>query len=429
MAGGQTSAMQRYIRQIATHAGSDHSDRQLLERYVTAADQVAFAALVRRHGPLVLGVCTRILGGGPDAEDAFQATFLVLVRKARCLSAPDALGPWLYGVACRTALKVRAARARRQQREMPLADLAAPEAALWRDLRPLLDELIHQLPHRYRAAFVLCYLEGKSNREAAHILGCPPGTIFSRLAWARDRLQKQLRRRGIVPASGVLAAWLVESAALAAVPIASAVSTSHAAAAFAAGPAAVAGGYSGPAAALAEGVLRAMFLTKLKIVLLVLATIGIAGLGTVTLTRLASASESQIAAVGPPVQPAAAGGDEAKTDRQKLQGSWAVVAVTENGREIAEDEVKARNAEIVFAGDKLTVQIRGKAKEFTYRLDPARKPRHIDMVEDGMTSKGIYLLEKGTLKICMAKDNDERPAEFTAPSDSNRVLLVLEKRP
>jgi RNA polymerase sigma factor (sigma-70 family) len=428
MAGVQITPIQQYLRHLAAH-GEQMTDRQLLERYVARADQAAFEAIIHRHGPLVRGVCTRILGGGHDVEDAFQATFLVFVRKARTLSAPDALGPWLYGVACRTALKARASAARRAKTHRPLVDLAAPgpDARDWSELRSILDELINRLPDRYRVPFVLCYLEGKTNQQAARILGCPLGTVFSRLAWARDRLQKLLRRRGLAPACGVLAAWLIDSAAPAAVPLASVVSTSQAATAFAAGGAAGAGACPGQAAVLAEGVLRAMFLTKLKIALLLVAALGVAGIGALSLSRLGAAGEPALAGIDRAMQPTAARGDAAKTDKQKLQGTWTVIAVTENGREVAEAEVLNRNSQFVFAADKVTIPIRDGKREFSYQLDPSQKPRHIDLVFDGVTSKGVYAFDAGSLKICVAKDGDERPADLTAPNASNRVLVVLKK--
>jgi RNA polymerase sigma factor (sigma-70 family) len=430
MTGGETTPIRRYIRHLAGHGEGQDADCELLQRYVVAADQAAFEAIVRRHGPLVQSVCARILGGGPDAEDAFQATFLVLVRKAGSLAAPDSLGPWLYGVACRTALKARAAAVRHQKTERPLTDLATVPTATAlaeRDLRAVLDELIYRLPQRYRVPFVLCYLEGKTNQEAARIVGCPLGTIFSRLAWARDRLQKQLRRRGLAPASGMFAAWLVESAAPAAVPIASVDSTAHAAIAFAAGRSAAAGAYSGPAAALAEGVLHAMFVTKLKIALLLLATVGIAGVGTFGLIRLATAGEPAGPEFARGLQPPPRQDNAATADQKTLQGTWTVVAVTENGRDVPEAEVKNRNSQFVFVGNKVTIPIRDGMREFAYKLDPTQKPRHIDLVFEGVTSKGLYVLDAGTLKICVAKDGDERPADLAAPRDSNRVLVELKK--
>src|SRR5262249_19279208 len=287
MAGARTNPILRLVRTIVGPPDpGDDPDRRLLERFVNDADEGAFRDLVRRHGPLVLGVCTRVLDSEHDAEDAFQATFLVLVRKAGSIRAPELLGPWLYGVAQRTALKVKAAARRRRRLEKRLADLThapAPDDLIWRDLRPVLDEEVNRLPRRYRAAVVLCYLEGKTNEQAARILGCPQGTVFSRLAWARERLRRQLGRRGLALTVGALAAFLTPSAA-SAVAARLVDVTSEAAAGFAAGKAAVAGTISARAATFAEGVLREMFLTKLKIAAVALLTAGVAGTAALLLT-------------------------------------------------------------------------------------------------------------------------------------------------
>ena len=147
----------------------DLDDRRLLERFVATGDAAAFAALVQRHGPMVMGVCRRLLHDAHEAEDAFQATFLVLVYKARSVGRPELLGPWLHGVAYRTAARARqAARRRTREREavaMPDADPTVE--VVWRELRQVLDEELDRLAPKYRAALVLFYLEGKTTEEVA----------------------------------------------------------------------------------------------------------------------------------------------------------------------------------------------------------------------------------------------------------------------
>jgi RNA polymerase sigma factor (sigma-70 family) len=176
----------------------EQTDGQLLKRFVHLHDEAAFAALVQRHGPMVLGVCRRILRQEQDAEDAFQATFLVLVRKAGSLERPELLANWLYGVANRTAQQARAKAARRCHHESEAASMSGaisdPEAAS-QELRELLDEALCSLPELYRAPLVLCYLEGKSNQEAAHHLGWPSGSISARLARGRELLRERLTSR------------------------------------------------------------------------------------------------------------------------------------------------------------------------------------------------------------------------------------------
>src|SRR5262249_11436145 len=175
------------------------TDAQLLQRYVAERDEVAFAALVRRHSAMVWGVCKRVLSHDQDAEDAFQATFTVLVRKAASIRPQSLLGNWLYGVAHQVAVKARAMNARRMSREKqlsaPLANAAA-KADAWQELQSILDQELSLLPEKYRAILVLCDLEGKTRKEAAAQLGVPEGTVAGRQARARTMLAKRLARHG-----------------------------------------------------------------------------------------------------------------------------------------------------------------------------------------------------------------------------------------
>jgi RNA polymerase sigma factor (sigma-70 family) len=179
------------------------TDAQLLDRFLTKRDEAAFELLVWRHGPMVLRVCRRILRDVHGAEDAFQATFLTLACKAGSIGKQEAVSSWLYKVAYRIALRAQAGVAKRARHEKPMVECLAatgsapPDEAAWRELGPLLDAEVQRLPEKYRAAFILCYLEGKTNEEAAQELGCPKGTILSRLARARERLRKRLHRRGL----------------------------------------------------------------------------------------------------------------------------------------------------------------------------------------------------------------------------------------
>jgi RNA polymerase sigma factor (sigma-70 family) len=280
------------IRRMRCRAHPRHenalSDSQLLERFLHRREEPAFAELVRRHGPMVLGVCRRVLRHAQDAEDAFQATFLVLVRKAGGVARRHLLGNWLYGVAYRTALAARTGAARRRVKErhtaMHPAYEAAP-AAEGQDLRALVDRELSRLPDKYRAPVVLCDLEGRSRRDAARMLGCTEGTLSGRLARARGLLAKRLGRSGVALSGVALAAGLAPAAS-AAVPAKLAVQTVMAAAQVAAGK--VAGGMAGGAvsasvAALTERVVLAMLVNKCKVgVGLVLALALSLGLGGVT---------------------------------------------------------------------------------------------------------------------------------------------------
>jgi RNA polymerase sigma factor (sigma-70 family) len=269
MANSQMSAFLQQIRRAALrHDETGLTDGQLLDAYVRDREEAAFAALVHRHGPMVWGVCRRALGNDADAEDAFQAVFLVLVRKAASVVPRERIANWLYGVARQTARKARAMAVKRKAREKQVKDMPEPagtERDGADDWLPLLDLELSRLPEKYRSAIVLCDLEGKSYKEAARHLGCPEGTLAARLARGRALLGKRLARHGLAATSAALTAALSQSAS-AGVPASVVSSTIEAASLFAAGQAAATGAISMKAAALTEGVLKSMLLTKLKIV-------------------------------------------------------------------------------------------------------------------------------------------------------------------
>jgi RNA polymerase sigma factor (sigma-70 family) len=252
------------------------TDGQLLARFVGARDEASFAALVRRHGPMVLGVCRRVLRHFHDAEDAFQATFLVLARKAGSVVKRDSLGCWLYQVAYHTALE-----ARRRPREVPMSDLPHPEVAPAevQDWRPLLDRELSLLPEKYRAAIVLCDLEGRTRREAARRLSITEGTLSSRLAQGRTLLAKRLTKCGVALSGGALAVVLSQEVASATLPPGLVGSTARVAALMAAGQI---GAASTTAALLMKGAMKTMLLKKLRVVagaVVVVLALGAVGVG------------------------------------------------------------------------------------------------------------------------------------------------------
>jgi RNA polymerase sigma factor (sigma-70 family) len=211
-------------------------DGRVLNLFIEKKDPAAFEVLVQRHGPMVLGVCRRILASSHDAEDAFQATFLVLVRKAVSIIPREVVGNWLYGVAYNVARKARAIQLKRHGREMQLESLpepGAPEDAVL-DLRELLDEEVSRLPRKYRIPMILCSLEGRTNKEAAQELGWPEGTVSGRLTRARKLLAKRLAQRGLPLLASSASALVSERASLASVPISLAASTTRLATQFAA---------------------------------------------------------------------------------------------------------------------------------------------------------------------------------------------------
>jgi RNA polymerase sigma factor (sigma-70 family) len=214
------SVIQHLRRAVLLRDGTGLGDGELLGCFIERHDQAALAALVKRHGPMVWGVCCRLLGHH-DAEDAFQATFLVLVRKAASVVPREMVGNWLYGVAHQTALQARRTAARRRAREVQVTKMPDTEPVRqdqWPDVQPLLDQELSRLQDNYRAVIVLCDLEGQTRKEVARRLRVPEGTVAGRLARARAMLAKRLARRGVVLSGGALAAVLAQNVASAGVP-------------------------------------------------------------------------------------------------------------------------------------------------------------------------------------------------------------------
>lgn len=298
---GPLSEVIRHLGSVALRDGTDLTDEQLLECFVSRRERAALEALVLRHAPMVWGVCRRVLRNEHDAEDAFQATFLVLVRRAATIR--TGAGNWLYGVAHQTALKARATRARRSARERPVAEV--PEPATQRDarddLQSLLDRELSRLPQKYRAVIVLCDLEARSGREAARELGCPEGTVASRLSRARAMLAKRLSRHGLGVAAGSVAALVPQRAASVCVPDAVMSSTIGAVTLVTAGHATTGGAIADPVAALTAGVIRSMLRNKLKTVAAVL-VVGFLCVGAVGRTAPPAPEPNAPPAAAPPAE-------------------------------------------------------------------------------------------------------------------------------
>jgi RNA polymerase sigma factor (sigma-70 family) len=306
-------------------------DGQLLEGFVRRQDRLALEALVQRHAPMVWGVCRRTLANYHDAEDAFQATFLVLVRKAVSIRSRGLLANWLHGVAQKTARKARQMAAKRAAREkqptvLPEPQPVAPQDAdLGPELRPLLDEELSRIPDKYRIVILLCDLEGRSRPEAAQQLRLPEGTVGSRLARGRALLARRLARRGLNVLATSLGVVLAHEAASGAVPAALLANAIQAATLCAANDVTAAGAISVQVSTLTKGVLRTMTLAKRKAVCIVLLTAALV---------LAGGIVSYQFVPGPPFKPepppGGRNGDMAKVDVVKY-GSEA------DARRFAED--------------------------------------------------------------------------------------------
>jgi RNA polymerase sigma factor (sigma-70 family) len=282
-----TNQVIQHLRRVLLPDEAGLSDAQLLECFIDRRDEAAFAALVKRHGPMVWNVCRRLLEEH-DAEDAFQATFLVLCRKAASIRHRERVPSFLHGVAHQTALQARRAIIRRRAREKQVVNMPEPAAVErdpWDDVQPLLDQELRSLPEKYRVVIILCDLEGKPRKEAARLLGCPEGTVAGRLARARNMLARQLARHGVQVSCATLAAVLSQKAASACLPASVMSLTIQTVRVVAAGQAT--GAASVKAAALAEGVLKTMLLRKIRTVATVLfvMTLIVGGLSTRQATR------------------------------------------------------------------------------------------------------------------------------------------------
>jgi RNA polymerase sigma factor (sigma-70 family) len=447
MASNHVNQLSEYLCRSILPDRAAPTDGQLLTSFREHRDGAAVAALVRRHGPMVWGVCRRMLRGHQDAEDAFQATFLVLVQKAATLSDPEMVGNWLYGVAHQTAVRMRALAARRAVRERQVAVMPEPTAAaqhVWDDLAPILDEELARLPPKYRALLVLCQLEGKTLKEVAGQLAIPLGTVASRLATARAMLARRLSRRGIVVSGALLGAVLSSPAASAGVPAPVVSSTIGTATLLAVGQG-LAGAVSPTVAALVRGVTKAMFTSKIKSVLAVALVLSLVLSGGGVAVRLLAGPAAE------PQQPARGGlaaanpadtrqstAAAARKELDRLQGTWRVVGAEEAGKQIHEEDLKAAKETFVIKGGKMTYCRDGKV-EITMKitLDPAQTPKEIDLAfldgkEKGYGNHAIYQLDQDTLKLRMndrfgGNSVDERPTEFSTANGKEAVLFILKR--
>jgi RNA polymerase sigma factor (sigma-70 family) len=299
MATAQLGTLLRHIHTMAAGpSASLRTDRQLLDDFAARGDESAFTALVARHGPMVLRAVRRVLRHEQDAEDAFQATFLVLARSAGSIRRREAVASWLHGVAYRTAMKARRGAARRRGHEARLRG-RVPEAApgpSWDEVQGVLDEEVRRLPEPFRAAFTLCVLEGKSGPEAAAELGVKEGTVASRLGRARQQLRQRLARRGIKLSALLAALTVAEGAGRAAVPARLAEATVRSGLLVAVGGP-TARDIPSHVAALAAQVTGAMLRKKARIATVVLLAAGLLAAGAGALTHQALAARGP---KGPP---------------------------------------------------------------------------------------------------------------------------------
>jgi RNA polymerase sigma factor (sigma-70 family) len=488
MATCQLDGVVRRLREVTSrHAAGERSDAELLREFVCSGDESAFTALVRRHGPLVLGVCRRVLRNGADADDCFQATFLVLVRKARSLRRPESLANWLYGVAYRVARKARVAAARRQAKEALAMSRTETSAQRPEELLAALDQELAALPDKYRVLLVRCDLGGETRKEVARDLGYPEGTVASRLARARALLARRLSRRAPGLSAGALTVALTETGK-AGVSAALVSLTVWAAVGQAAVPAKV--------LALTEGVLKAMFLTKLKPVVLVLTVAVLAAVTGVLAAggdggaerppdparpapvKKAGVSDAEFIRracleirgslptdievhyflqdtnpkkrtwlVGKLKEEAALRGEGSKVAQPantpqggaaQLEGWWEVSRLVLHGEEALPG--KFEKAELAFFGNKVRFRLHRQGQrerpdtEMDFLLDPKRQPHGIDFIPrqgplEGKALRGIYEVKGDNLRLCFSDQPEApRPSGFRVSAGAN-LYLVIARRP
>jgi RNA polymerase sigma factor (sigma-70 family) len=354
MAKTSLESVLRPLRRVAL-GGGGVSDARLLERFAGQGDEAAFEGLLLLHGPMVLGLCRHLLHHEQDAEDAFQATFLTLARKAGTITNKEALASWLYKVAYRVACRAR--RGELSNRMAVLGQAGARGEADVGDLRGVLDEEIAGLAESYRRAVVLCYLQGKTNDEAAQLLGCPKGTVASRLARAREQLRRRLTQRGWSVSTGMVASVLTDKARAVSVPVRLVCSTLS----YVTGKPVNSSALSAKVFALSDGVLRMLWLSKMKMaagIVLALVLAG-AGVGLVVRQAWASGDEAQVARKEP-AGPAAEA-PEARADRPPSSK----IAKGQNARRAAELAAKntAAKNKIDGSGKAITKEIN--VRDFT----------------------------------------------------------------
>lgn len=446
MVGSRESAVGRDVQalfQVGSLGGL--TDRELLERFVTRQDgwaEPAFALLVERHGPLVWGVCRRILNNSHDAADAFQATFLILVRRADALQLNDSLGGWLYGVSRRVALRAKQGAARRSSREVgDVESLAIAErgddAA---ELLAHLDEEIGRLPERYRAVVVLCDLQGLRHEDAARQLGCAVGTVGSRLTRGRQQLRARLARRGLVPAAGMAAAVLTPETGVAAPPVLVVRSTAQSAVCVAAKAAPFAEVVSASVALLVEGAMTSMIATKLQLgAMAAFTTVLVVGATAVHALQTPGADGAAPPAARDPAQA------EARTKKERALGltaqpaaglsdplrdelDWLTVQLAK--RKGAVDKSKARYHEALATVEAHTrLNLRSPGVVSTEELKKVEIEVMVATAEVQLAEAGYREIEVLIEQANRAKNDPQRLNEYFARSYiRGRDTSALEKR-
>jgi RNA polymerase sigma factor (sigma-70 family) len=405
MSSNTLDALLRRVRDVSLRqAAAGVSDAELLGRFLRERDQAAFEVLVWRHGGMVLGVCRRMLRHTQDVEDAFQATFLVLVRKGNTISEWTSLHHWLHKVAYRIALRALKEAAKRRTNSNGIEEAAmATDDPSWREVRPVLDEEIARLPEKYRAVVLLCYLAGHSTTEAAGLLGIPRGTVLSRLSTARQLLRKWLLRRGFALSVAALTVGLAE-AGLVSPAVEQIQHVLQAAVHEMAGTLATSGVVSLRTVSLTQGVVRSMGMSKIKLtaVLLVLAVLMGFGLSRWAWPPVAQAQEFRREV---PPNPNGDGGTKVEVRTQtpastvtRPLGMW-------------ERQIGPLKMQLHIESDRMVMIVEGQEKEMRFQT---RLEAEYSVTKDGV----LY-------GIVTSVDIDTTPAAVGSPRELANIMLTV----
>ncbi|MFT3882622.1 MAG: sigma-70 family RNA polymerase sigma factor [Gemmatales bacterium] len=425
-------------KEIVNPANERVTDSQLVEAVVAEHDEAAFEMLIRRHGSMVWGVCSRMVQQQQDAEDAFQATFMTLLQKAGTIKPRGMVGNWLHGVAIRAAQKVKSDRYRRLDKEKRAAEIMSEEintASPDKELKQLLDQELQRLPDKYRAPIILCDLEGKTRGQVAQELGWPEGSVAGRLARARQLLARRLARSCIPAVQAGLVC--IEAARGSVVPIQLLAGTRQLASAFLAGQTSLAT-LSPQVAFIMKGVHSDMLIATLKGKLAMALVVLCVGMGLGSLAIAMAGKELPFMATAHPtkgVQSRVVQIEKAellKAELDKLRGTWDVATLEVDGGKLPEAAYFGAN--IIVEGDTFKMTSTGAVYQGTFKIDVGKSPKTIDLhfaegPEKGKTNLGIYEVNGDQWRICLCmKDNGERPKEFKSSSGSQCAVETLKRR-
>jgi RNA polymerase sigma factor (sigma-70 family) len=407
MAKGLNKVLHHLHRTLAP-PDSDLSDEQLLARFVASRDEASFAALLRRHGPMAWRLCLRVLGHVQNAEDTFQATFLVLACKAASVLQRESVGSFLYGVAYRTALKAKSIDARRRSRERQVEEMPHPAVSPVEvpDWQPWPDHELHLLPEKYRAVIVACDLEGRSRKEVARSLGLAEGTISTRLARGHSLLAKRLSRHGLSLSAGALALVLSEGAAPA-VPASLVSTTVKIAVLIAAGELSA---VSTSVGILMKGVFQSMLLAKLKLavgVVMVVVALGASGL----VYRAAGQSGAA---------PAGKGGSRPPTEMDVLKQE---VELLKLKLEVVEQKLRAQEGELRA----LRTATKGDTAEYQEFIQQAKLVRQ-ESIRAIAEADPLQAAEDALKALREARDDESRQKEMDALEKALKKMREQQKK-